>query len=119
MAKVNVVTKKVGMSHREIIKYQLMTYCFMHDIKVSNNELDCLTLLGAYGEYELSEFCVNAVTEEIFKTGQTVRNFLTRAVNKKLVIKKGTNKKRIHLSDKLQIQTTGNIMLNFNIIYAT
>ena len=42
MAKANLVSKRVSMGHRDIIKYQLMTYCFMNDIQLSNNELDCL-----------------------------------------------------------------------------
>ena len=73
MAQANLVQKKVRMGHRDIIKYQLMTHCFMKDIQLSNNELDCLTLLGAYDEHELSEFCNIAVEEGIFKTSQTVR----------------------------------------------
>jgi hypothetical protein len=121
MAKANLVQKKVPMSQRDIIKYQLITYCFMKDIQLSNNELDCLTLLGAFGEFELSEFCNVAVEEKIFKTAQTVRNFLTKAANKKLnlVKKEGTNKKKIYLNKELDIQTEGNIILDFKIFYVT
>lgn len=119
MAQANLVSKKVKMGHRDIIKYQLITHCFMNDIQLSNNELDCLTLLGAYGEHELSEFCNVAVTEKIFKTAQTVRNFLTKAGNLKLVLKNGTNKKRISLIEDLGIQTEGNIVLDFKIIHVT
>src|SRR6056297_3483326 len=106
MPKVNLVEKKVYIGHRDIIKYQIMTYCFMNNIQLSNNELDCLTLLGAYGKHDLSEFCNAAVDEKIFKTPQTVRNFLTKASKKlHLVIKEGTNKKKISLNDKMKIQT--------------
>ena len=119
MAQANLVQKKVKMGHRDIIKYQLMTHCFMNDIQLSNNELDCLTLLGALQESELSEFCNVAVTEKIFKTSQTVRNFLTKAAKIKLVEKEGTNKKKIYLSEDLKIQTTGNIVLDFKIVYVT
>jgi len=119
MAQANLVQKKVRMDHRDIIKYQLLTYCFMKDIQLSNNELDCLTLLGVFGEFELSEFCNVAVEEKIFKTAQTVRNFLTKAQNNKLVHKEGTNKKRISLMSTLEIQTQGNIILDFKIFYVT
>ena len=119
MAQANLVTKKIQMGKRDIVKYQLLTHCFMQDVKLSNNELDCLTLLGVSGEYELSEFCNIAVAENIFKTGQTVRNFLTKAVDLNLVVKKGTNKKKIFLKENLKIQTAGNIVLDFKLFYVT
>jgi hypothetical protein len=120
MAKANLVQKKVRMGQRDIIKYQLITYCFMNDIRLSNNELDCLTLLGAFVESELAEFCNLAVEEKIFKTAQTVRNFLTKAERKmNLIYKDGTNKKKIRLHDDLKIQTQGNIVLDFKIFHVT
>jgi hypothetical protein len=120
MAKANLVEKKVKMTQRDIIKYQLLTHCFINDIQLSNNELDCLTLLGAFGEAELAEFCNLAVDEKIFKTSQTVRNFLTKAEKDNYLInKEGTNKKRITLRKELNIQTEGNIVLDFKIFYVT
>lgn len=117
MAQANLVTKKVRMGHRDVIKYQIMTYCFIHDLQLSNNELDCLTLLGAYGEHDLSKFCDSAVEEKIFKTPQTVRNFLTKASKLGLVRKEGTSKKSIQLKDNLSVQTSGNIILDYKIVY--
>lgn len=119
MAKANLVQKKVRMGYRDIIQYQLLTHCFMNDIQLSNNELSCLTLLGAYDKYELAEFCNSAVDEKIFKTAQTVRNFLTKACKLNLVIKEGTNKKIIHLNKELKIQTEGNIVLDYKMFYVT
>jgi len=119
MAKANLVSRKIEISKKGIIKYQLITYCFINDIKLSNNELDCLTLLGLQGEYELSVFCTLAVDEKIFKTSQTVRNFLTRAYKHGLVKKKGTNKKTVNLSETLELQTEGNIILDIKMYYVT
>jgi hypothetical protein len=119
MAKANLVQKKVRMGHRDIIKYQLLTHCFMNDIQLSSNELDCLTLLGALGESELADFCNTTVAEKIFKTSQTVRNFLTKACKSNLVLKEGNNKKKIKLEGDLKIQTKGNIVLDFKIAYVT
>lgn len=118
MAQVKLVQKRMKMSHRDIIKFQIITHCFINDIQFSNNELECLTLLGAFGQYELAEFCNIAVEEKIFKTSQTVRNFLTKAGNMNLVGKEGTNKKRIFLKEELAIQTEGNIVLDMKIVYA-
>jgi hypothetical protein len=120
MAKANLVQKKVKMGQRDIIKYQLVTHCFMKNIQLSNSELDCLTLLGAFGESELAEFCNLTVEEKIFKTSQTVRNFLTKAESKMhLVQKEGNNKKKIKLNNGLNIQTSGNIVLDYKIFYVT
>ena len=119
MAQANVVQKKARMGHRDIIKYQVMTHCFMKDIPLSEAGLDCLTLLAAYGTYNLAEFCNTVVDEKIFKTTQTVRNFLTQAENTGLVSKKGTTKKTVALRDDLKIQTEGNIVLDFKMIYVT
>lgn len=119
MAQANVVQKKARMGHRDIIKYQIMTHCFMKDIPLSEAGLDCLTLLAAYGTYNLAEFCNTVVDEKIFKTTQTVRNFLTQAENTGLVSKKGTTKKTVALRDDLKIQTEGNIVLDFKMIYVT
>lgn len=119
MAQANVVQKKARMGHRDIIKYQIMTHCFMKDIPLSEAGLDCLTLLAAYGTYNLAEFCNTVVDEKIFKTTQTVRNFLTQAENTGLVSKKGTTKKTVALRDDLKIQTEGNIILDFKMIYVT
>lgn len=119
MAKVNVVQKKARIELKDIIKFQLLTHCFLNDLQLSNNELDCVTLLGLYGESELSEFCNLAVDKNIFKTSQTVRNFLTKAGQLKLINKEGTNKKKISLNKELHIQTIGNILLDYKIAYVT
>jgi hypothetical protein len=119
MAQANVVQKKARMGHRDIIKYQIMTHCFMKDIPLSEAGLDCLTLLAAYGTYNLAEFCNTVVDEKIFKTTQPVRNFLTQAENTGLVSKNGTTKKTVALRDDLKIQTEGNIVLDFKMIYVT
>ena len=119
MAQANLVEKKVRMGHRDIIKYQLMTQCFINNIRLSDSELNCLTLLGAYGECELSEFCNSTVDEGIFKTSQTVRNFLTKAERTQLVNKNGSSRKKILLNPSLKIQTLGNIVLDYKLFHVT
>jgi hypothetical protein len=117
MPKANVVEKRVRMSRRDIIRYQLMTYAFINSISYSEAELDCLTLLGVCGEIDLSDFCNFVVDENIFKVSQTARNFLTKAEKMKLIDKIGTSRKKIRIKDDLKVQTTGNIVLDFKIIY--
>ena len=40
MAIVNKVEKKVKMSKDEIIKYQILTHCFLNNIQISKSDLD-------------------------------------------------------------------------------
>tara|TARA_R110000868_G_scaffold85331_8_gene240201 strand:- start:117 stop:488 length:372 start_codon:yes stop_codon:yes gene_type:complete len=117
MAKANLVEKKIQMSVRDIVKYQLLSHCFVHDISHSDAELECLTLLGIFGECDLADFCNAAVDESIFKVSQTVRNFLTKAEKFNLIEKNGKTRKKIKLTNSLNVQTRGNIILDYKIFH--
>jgi hypothetical protein len=120
MALVNHVKTKMKLSTvTDIVKYQLLVCCFTRNLKLSNNELDCLTLLALSGVQDLSEFCNVAVDNSIFKSPQTVRNFLSKAELNKLIIKEGTTKKAIKLNEALQIHTHGSILLDYQVLYVT
>ena len=56
MAIVKQVQKKVVMSRKDIIKFQLLTHCYINKITVSNSDLECLTLLSSLGSIELTHF---------------------------------------------------------------
>lgn len=120
MAKAKFVEKRVRMNHRDIIKFQLITESFINRIHITNSELECLALLGAYGESELADFCNSIVSENIFSNPQTARNFLNKAAKAKLVVKKqvqGTNRKKIQLNPGFNIQTQGTIVLDYKIAH--
>jgi hypothetical protein len=119
MAKVKVVKKKVQLTQKSIVKFQLLTHCFIQGIQLSGSEVDCLVSLGICGEQGLSDFCNMAVQEKIFKTSQTVRNFITRAGKLGLVSKTGTSTKKIALDKVLDLQTEGSIWLDYNFIHVT
>jgi len=122
MPNANLVKKRVRMGHRDIIKFQLITETFIRHLHVTDSELDCLALLGAYGEYELAEFCNVIVEENIFSNPQTVRNFLNKAAKSNLILKRqlpSSNRKKIQLNSAFNIQTEGNIVLNYTIAYVT
>jgi hypothetical protein len=117
MPKANLVEKRIRMSKRDIIRYQLLTHSFINSISYSEAELNCLTLLGVMGETDLSSFCDYVVDENIFKVSQTARNFLTKAEKMSLIEKNGTSRKKIKLKDDLKVQTSGNIVLDYKIVY--
>jgi len=117
MAIVKRVQKKVIMSTKDIIKFQLITHCYLNRITVSNSDLDCLTLLSLIGPLEISHFCYDAADEQkIFKSQQTVRNCINKCIKFKLVIKDKKNKKVVCINPKLNIETIGSIFLDYNFL---
>jgi hypothetical protein len=118
MALVNQVQKRVKMPKWDIVKYQILTHCYINRIAMSESDLNCLTLLSFNEPIELTHFCYDASSEEdwIFKSPQTVRNCINKAEKNKLIIKDSTNKKLIMLNPELKIQTTGIILLDYKFL---
>ena len=117
MAVVNQVRKVVRMDLWSIVKFQLAVHCHLKALNVSDQDLSCLTFLALSGEKELTEFCEAATKNKIFGSSQSVRNAITKAEKRKLVIKNGKSKKKIYLSDDLKIQINGNILLDYKIAH--
>lgn len=117
MALVNQVQKKVMMSKKDVVKYQILTHCYIHKIIMSNSDLDCLTLLSEIGPLELSHFCYEASDEyKIFKSEQTVRNCINKCEKNGLIVKDPKNKKIVSINPSMKIQTEGNILLDYKIL---
>ena len=118
MALVNQVQKKVKMSKWDVVKFQLLTHCYINKITMSEYDLNCLTLLSFNEPIELTNFCLDASAEEdwIFKSPQTVRNSVNKAEKNKLVIKDSSNKKLIKINPSLLIQTMGTILLDYKFL---
>lgn len=131
MAKFNIVEKKVSMTLEQIIKFQIITYCYVHNITLSEADLNCLTLLGLNKKADLSDFC-NACcahenrdkepivphTKVIFKTPQTVRNCLAKMKNYNIISKEGLgHNKTVEINPDLKIQIEGNILLNSKVYH--
>jgi hypothetical protein len=114
MALVNQVQKKVIMSKKDIIKYQILTHCYINKISLSDSDFECLTLLSTIGPLELSSFCYEASNEfTIFKSEQTVRNCINKCEKHSLVVKDADNKKIVMLNPDLKIQIEGDILLDY------
>lgn len=131
MAQVNVVNKQVLMELDDLIKFQLITHCYISHITLSDLDLDCLTTLGKLGESELTEFCNdmakkrledklkswNKVARKPEASPQTIRNVLIKLEKENLLIKQGHGRKKITLNPLLKIQTNGNILLNYKVAH--
>jgi hypothetical protein len=118
MALVNQVQKRVRMPKWDIVKFQILTHCYINRVTMSDSDLDCLTLLSFNQPIELSNFCLDASSEEdwIFKSPQTVRNSINKSEKTGLIVKDSTNKKIIMLNPNLKIQTEGTILLDFKFL---
>lgn len=118
MALVNQVQKRVKMPKWEVVKFQILTHCYINRITVSESDLNCLTLLSFNQPIELTNFCYDASAEEdwIFKSPQTVRNCINKAEKNDLVIRDVNNKKLILLNPSLKIQTEGTVLLDFKFL---
>ena len=112
MAIVNKVNKRVKMGKDDVIKYQILTHCFLNDIQISNSDLECLSELAKCGTKELTLFCEDISKKGIFKSAQSCRNALTKAEKKKLIIKNGSNKKTISINVDMNVQTEGTLLLD-------
>jgi len=117
MAIVKRVQKKVIMSKKDIIKFQLITHCYLNKVTVSDSDLECLTLLSTLGPIEITHFCYDASEEyKIFKSQQTVRNCINKFFKNNLIQRDKKNKKLIFISPKLNIETLGSIFLDYNFL---
>ena len=118
MALVNQVQKRVKMPKWDIVKFQILTHCYINHITMSDSDLDCLTLLSFNQPIELSNFCYDASSEEewIFKSPQTVRNSINKSEKTGLIVKDSNNKKIIRLNPTLKIQIEGTILLDFKFL---
>ena len=118
MALVNQVQKRAVMPKWEIVKFQILSHCYINHLVVSDSDLNCLTLLSMFGPIELTHFCYDASSDEqmIFKSPQTVRNAVNKAMKTMLVIKDDVDKKLIRLNPTLQVQTEGDILLDYKFL---
>ena len=118
MALVNQVQKRVKMPKWDIVKFQILTHCYINKIAMSESDLNCLTLLSFNEPTELTHVCYDASAEEdwIFKSSQTVRNCINKAEKNNLIVKDSSNKKIIRLNPALKIQIEGTILLDYKFL---
>jgi hypothetical protein len=116
MAIVQKVELKLQTSLDITMKYQIITYCFLKDILISNSDLKFLTELAKTGKIELTKFCKSLVEKQIFKSPQSARNAITKAEKKELLFKEGINKKTIMLNKDINVQTEGVVLLDYKVL---
>ena len=118
MALVNQVQKRVKMPKWDLVKYQILTHCYINKVSLSDSDLDCLTLLSFNQPIELTDFCYDASSEEgwIFKSPQTVRNSINKSEKNQLIVRDDSNKKVIMLNPNMKVQTEGTVLLDYKFL---
>ena len=113
---VNKVDKRVKLEKRDVVRYQILTHCFLNNIQVSDSDLNCLTELGLLEQDELTSFCNKVADKKIFKTPQSVRNAINKAEKKNLLTKEGKSRMIIRLHKGLNVQVKGTVLLDFKFV---
>ena len=116
MAIVNKVEKRIKVDRDDVIKYQIVTYCFMNNIQISSSDLKCLLELAKTETTDLTNFCTNISKKKIFKSPQSCRNAITKSEKKGLIVKSGNNKKTIRINEEMNIQIEGPLFLEYKIL---
>lgn len=115
-AVINQVQKKVRMELWDIIRFQIVVYGNINKIPLAEQEIDCLSLLAVTGNFELTSFCTEAIKQNISGSTQSIRNALAKIEKKGLIVKTGRSKKRISINPAMNVQVSGNILLDYKII---
>jgi DNA-binding MarR family transcriptional regulator len=108
----NKVEQRAKLERSDIVKFQLLTYCFFKGVELTGNELECLALLAQTGECELNRFCKSMEDSKLYASAQTVRNVINKFEKKELVVKEGRKHKRLNINPEMRLQTSGNILLD-------
>ena len=111
-----VYEKKLRLNFIDIIRVQIFFHCFVNKISLSDNEIDCLAILSSFSECNLSLFCGKVVEYKVFKSPQTVRNFIVKAISNGMVERNGSS---IRISQKMNICRDNNMLLKYDLLYVS
>lgn len=100
----------------EITKFQLISHCFVADIKLNDTELNILSLLCITGEMRLMEFCKKAVESGFLGNETAVNNCVSKIEKTKLLLKRGSGKKVIYLNPEVQVFGKGTVIVEYRLI---
>jgi hypothetical protein len=117
-------------SRKTAIRYQLITeLVFLRNISLIETDLTCLVFLVEWGSMPLKDFCHkvvvtlygDSISTDVNKHPvrvQGVRNRLGMLEKRGLIVKtKVDGKRMIALNPVFQIESQGNILLDYNFIY--
>jgi len=136
-ASVQQVAIKQRISRWGLIRFQILAWCSLRNIQVTNSDLDALALLAILGKTKLTAFCEELVKTEastgpkfkknkgidkeykyIFDSCQSARNDLRKLAEKNLIKREGKNKSNIQvwINPEMNIHTEANLLINLQLL---
>ena len=121
------IHKKLRMTPYELVKFQLITeLVFFRKENLIPSDIEILTLLTMCGQVEIGRFC-NFAAKKMYKTmemeefavrSQNIRNRLIKLEKRGFVnrITLSTSRKGIELDKGIEIQSKGNLLLEYNFL---
>jgi hypothetical protein len=117
------VNKKLRMTTKDVIRYQIMTeIMFFRNETLIPSDIEILTLLIMWGPIELGTFCSEAVAViypdakamAYSVRAQNIRNRIVKLEKRGIIVKSNTGRKTISLNPEISIFSKGNILLDYN-----
>jgi len=130
--KVKQVPIRQRVSRWNLIRFQILTWCFLRNIQVTNADIEALVLLSILGRTKLTSFCEQLCTTElnishkhkredfkyIFNSKQSARNAMSKLHELGLIKREGKNKSNINLwlNPEMDIYTDQNLLINYQFL---
>lgn len=114
--KIKEKNKLLQINKFQLVKFQVMVYCFEHDIEINHTDLNILALMGELGKKHLTEFSKIAVQRKILGTRPSVDNCVQRLSYRDFCVREGIGKIIISLNPKMKIVSEGNVVMNLRLI---
>lgn len=110
------VDKKVRLDIFDIVRYQIIHYCFINRIRLNDTEINLLALMGEVGKIKMQDFGRLATKRSIVGSAAVGLNALMKLERSDLFIKEGHGKKIVYLNPKLNVFSEGSIVINLRLI---
>jgi len=109
---VNEWKKAERMDREHIIRFQVLVYCHLAGIGLTDKELECLTYIGMNKQVALRQLCSKMVEKQVYTSSESTRGAIDRLQDKGLLEKAGKNRKTVSIAPTMKLQTAGNILLD-------
>jgi hypothetical protein len=103
------------MNKRQIVKFQFLSYAFVSKISLTDRDIDILTYLAIEKSIDIDVFMSKCFEKKYTKTLQSLKVWIYKFKKLGIISKQ---KDYIFISPKLNIQTEGNILLEYKFLYA-
>lgn len=99
----------------DMISFQLMYYMFINGKRYNASETRCLVLLAKNSDIRQADFCNMCVEAGIYTSGQSARNFISKAVSDGTIVR--DEDKRLKMHEDVIIRVDGNVLFNLKFLY--